>query len=448
MSNIFKTDDNYDFSKLKLNNPKGLQGGAYFSKITFSEEPVLIQTPKCFTKDGIHKTEKRIYCDLKFSDSNQQFFKWIETLEEKVQNLIYDKKDIWFHNDMDMDSIEYYWQNLLRTYKKNFQLLRTFVQKPRSFDSAKLIQIYDEQENQLTLDDIKNDTEIISILEITGLKFTSQSFNLEFYLRQIMVLKNKPLFSKCLISLSNDDLQENKLQPLKLKTSESLEETSKINKKENTITKNENKNIETYDLRKSEKEKEVVNNDNTENFISKDSDNLKNQKNDEDSQQKVNNLENNTQILSISNQNLEDNSNISKETPNENNNTLSNNDIKNNDNGEENIEDNNKEQDINIDSFKKDVISEIETIEKTLEKNDSSLTEIDIEIPKKENSIKLKSANDVYLEIYKEARKKAKEAKREAIKRYLEAKKIKSTYLLDDYESSDDDLEDYADLFN
>ena len=67
---------------------------------------------------------------------------------------------------------------------------------------------------------------------------------------------------------------------------------------------------------------------------------------------------------------------------------------------------------------------------------------------KKENSMKLKPAKEVYFEIYKAARKKAKDAKKQAIKTYLEAKKIKSTYLLDDIESSDDDLEDLAGLFS
>ena len=62
--------------------------------------------------------------------------------------------------------------------------------------------------------------------------------------------------------------------------------------------------------------------------------------------------------------------------------------------------------------------------------------------------MKLKPAKEVYFEIYKAARKRAKDAKMQAIKTYLEAKKIKSTYLLDDIESSDDDLEDLAGLFS
>jgi hypothetical protein len=52
----------------------------------------------------------------------------------------------------------------------------------------------------------------------------------------------------------------------------------------------------------------------------------------------------------------------------------------------------------------------------------------------------LKKPNQVYFELYKEARNKAKEAKKSLILAYLEAKNIKKTYMLDnlDHQSDDD----------
>jgi hypothetical protein len=58
------------------------------------------------------------------------------------------------------------------------------------------------------------------------------------------------------------------------------------------------------------------------------------------------------------------------------------------------------------------------------------------------NAMKLKKPNQVYYEIYKQARKKAKHAKKEAIMAFLEAKNIKKTYLLDDLDESDSDNSD------
>ena len=55
--------------------------------------------------------------------------------------------------------------------------------------------------------------------------------------------------------------------------------------------------------------------------------------------------------------------------------------------------------------------------------------------------IALKKPDEVYMAIYKEAKRKAKEAKRAAIQAYLEAKRIKNKYMLDEIESSDDEFE-------
>ena len=83
--------------------------------------------------------------------------------------------------------------------------------------------------------------------------------------------------------------------------------------------------------------------------------------------------------------------------------------------------------------------------EESLDKN-GIINEIEILAPSETTEmVKLKNPNEVYMEIYKEARRKAKDAKKHAIHAYLEAKRIKSLYLLDELESSDDEeeFEDY-----
>ena len=57
-----------------------------------------------------------------------------------------------------------------------------------------------------------------------------------------------------------------------------------------------------------------------------------------------------------------------------------------------------------------------------------------------EKEIALKKPEEVYIAIYKEARRKAKEAKRAAISAYLEMKRIKNKYLLEEMDSSDDEF--------
>ena len=57
------------------------------------------------------------------------------------------------------------------------------------------------------------------------------------------------------------------------------------------------------------------------------------------------------------------------------------------------------------------------------------------------DSITLKKPNEVYFELYREARNKAKQAKRSAIIAYLEAKNIKKTYMLDNLNDSDSEFD-------
>jgi hypothetical protein len=63
-------------------------------------------------------------------------------------------------------------------------------------------------------------------------------------------------------------------------------------------------------------------------------------------------------------------------------------------------------------------------------------------------TITLKKPNQVYYEIYKTARKKAKDAKKTAIMAFLEAKNIKKTYMLDDLDESEDSEDSDMDIDN
>lgn len=82
-------------------------------------------------------------------------------------------------------------------------------------------------------------------------------------------------------------------------------------------------------------------------------------------------------------------------------------------------------------------------VEEPLKKDPFDLCEVDFnleEIP--EDTVQIKQRSDVYYEMYREARKKAKIARDLALSAYLEAKHIKNTYLLDDLNDSDSDFDE------
>ena len=83
-------------------------------------------------------------------------------------------------------------------------------------------------------------------------------------------------------------------------------------------------------------------------------------------------------------------------------------------------------------------------------KDNDELVEIDLQ-PSDVDTFFLKKRNDVYYNMYREALKKAKMAKEIALTNYLEAKRIKNTYMLtelnedsdyDDFDDNDSDVED------
>jgi hypothetical protein len=79
-----------------------------------------------------------------------------------------------------------------------------------------------------------------------------------------------------------------------------------------------------------------------------------------------------------------------------------------------------------------------------IQENDTLLSEIenfDISLEKSSDVLQLKKPNQVYFELYKEARNKAKIAKRNAIIAYLEAKNIKKSYMLESLIDSDSDFD-------
>ena len=205
MNICYDTNESFDFTTLSLGNPKSLQGGAYFSKVKINNEPQFIfQTPKCKTKSGIIKTEKKTYCDLMFTNDDDIFLKWLEHLEKTIQDLIHKKQDSWFHNEMDLEDIEDFYHPTIRIYQGDKYLVRSSINQPRYIQRSVPLQIFDENENELTIDDIDNNKQIICILEVLGIKFTTTSIRTEICLRQIMTLDNSPVFAKCLIHLPRE----------------------------------------------------------------------------------------------------------------------------------------------------------------------------------------------------------------------------------------------------
>ena len=190
MSVIKIDDESFNFEDLTLANPSALQGGAYFSKIIKNGEPVYIQLPKCKTKNGIKKTEKKLYCDLLFTSENNDVIEWISKVEKRMQELLYEKKDVWFQTQLDKDDIEGFFTPSVKLYKATNYLVRTEITTSKLLDNKPLIQIYSENEEEKQIGDITEDINIIPIIEVTGLKLTPNRFQIDYTLNKVLFQQN------------------------------------------------------------------------------------------------------------------------------------------------------------------------------------------------------------------------------------------------------------------
>lgn len=369
MDNIINPSSSFDFMNLSLAKPTGVNGGSYFTKILCNKKPLYIQSTS-LTKNGFIKSGKKYFCDLLFDNNSEELINWFEKLEIRCHELVYEKSSEWFNGTFELTDIESAFNPILKLYKSGkCCLVRTNIQI-NSLTNLPNIKIYDEHENNITMEDVAPNTNIISILEIQGIKVTNKNFQFEIALIQVMVLNNYSMFENCLIKHNQSSVIYN--------DKKDLEQFNPIN---NSQLKSESLPLKTEDI--------LV--ENTNNDVIEET-NIHNENDEIDALTKL-----------INEHNSEHNSNTS---------------------------------DLNLE------IEDLDIIPYTENNKDLKEVELSITLDNTLKPITLKKPNEVYYKIYKEAKDKAKQAKKQAEIACLEAMNIKNKYMLDDLDESDTDIDE------
>ena len=354
---IHDTNELMDFeNNVTFISPKSVSSGSYIIKcFDVKQTPLFLQSPKCKSKMGIQNAGKKLYCDLVFTYEDESFLKWIEDLETYCQKKIFENRSTWFDSELEMHDIENSFLPSLKIFKSGKQhILRANI--PQRLGKCAL-KIYNENEEDVNAEDIIENSNLMTILEIQGIKCSSRSFQIEYEIKQMMLLNPIDIFEKCVFS--------------------------------SVKNKNQNENKHLGNSSESLPSSKIVEND-AENYID-----IVNPNSDSDPDPDPDVIES---IL------------------------------------EEKEEDNEKDE--------KDLA---EKVNAPKEEEKGEIYEIDLEITDNtEDVLQLKKRNAVYFEMYREAKKKARMAREFALSAYLEAKRIKNTYLFDEAFDSDDenDLEE------
>jgi len=401
MDSILEASDNFEFSSVKLSKPKSTTGGNWLIKFGINNNPLYLQTPKCNTRNGFLKAGKRYYTDLVFSNDNDEFIRWMENLEIMCHEHLHDNRATWFDSNLMLErhDIENYFTSPMKIYKTGkYYILRVNVETNLGVPA---LTIYDENNNKVAIDTINDTQDIISILEFKGIKCSSTSFQIDIEIKQMVTIKPVKIFSNCVIRLPSQygrTVNEN--------TTES-DNQNDLDKPIIGINNAENTEIDTPIL------------------TLEDSDLNENNENVENTEIVISTLDNSNEIgVGSLEKDINDiqklETDITSTEPEIN---------------DKPILENNEVTPDNLDE-PANIIDD--TIIEPVDTNELQEFKIDLDDLTEDVNINIKKDKDIYYEMYREACRKAKIARDLALSSYLEAKRIKNQYMLDDLTESDD----------
>ena len=391
---VFDFSESFEYDNITLSSPQPVQGGSYYTKLKYNGENLYVQLPKCGTKQGFVVTKKNKYSDLMYESLNEEtLIEWVEQIENACQNLIDKNKALWFHTELTRDDITSMMTPICRVYRSGKNLLmRVSIEKDNYTGKDKCI-AYDESETLVDLSEITNEQNIIPLICVEGIKFTSRSFDIHISLKQIMVLNKVDditTSTKCMIKRDKRKLNHNGDEKV-------------IKDKDTTLT-NLGKIAYTNELSQEKDTSKAVP---TENIIVEKPQSVLQHNDNEDNDHNDNNNDTDTEVEQ------KDESNDNESNDNESN---------------DNESKNNLGRDLDVE-------------EKNTEK--TNIQEVDLNVENINDTIDLKDSHEVYNDIYKEAIRKAKKMRTSAVNAFMEAEKIKLKYNLqhiDEYSDSDSDI--------
>jgi len=342
--------------------------------------------------------------------TSAQLTNWVENLESRCRELIGAKKHLWFSNDVTDGDLENMMTPVSRLYKGGkFHMIRVYIDQSRQSNGYKC-NFYDESETVIDADAIRADSKIIPLVEIEGVRLASRSFDVKIKLVQSMLVQDAPKNVSCMIKRTVKPglsvIEDENAPTIKFDVSQGTPEAD-----EEVVEEKQPIHLDITDADQSHLEEVEL-------FPESESEDEDDEDDDEDEDDEDDGKGDESEDV---------NDDASKD-------------------GEAEAE---EDVIVNVEtSIVKDKIPELEEvdIEATEVKancdSEDGLKEVDITSNiDQESSISLRRPDEVYFEIYKAAREKAREMRKAAMQAFLEAREIKTKYMLDDIDDSDQELE-------
>lgn len=164
-------------------------GSSYFGSISYGKEtkPLYIQTPKlrCLTNLDEIKHKKCPYLEVEIPNGKYGLYDFFLSLDDENIKQTVKHTNEWFGKDIPLDVID-------TMYKRISQPFRKESNPKLKFQIPVLKQkiqcgIYNQQRVFQDISEVKENTEVILVIHIRGLKILKHSFHCDCYVSQIKV---------------------------------------------------------------------------------------------------------------------------------------------------------------------------------------------------------------------------------------------------------------------
>jgi len=185
------------------------QGNFYYSQIYHGDQkPVYIQTP--LLGCGLSGTElnsKKSTIQLKINGDDFSIYDFFLKLDDHNVNQTFSMSKEWFGKDLPVNVIDDMYRRGTKPFEKGSNPSLNF-KIPFTKEKCECI-CFNKDKQSVEITDIAEDSELVCIIHIKGLKFLKKEYYCDCYITQIKVNEervNKSFFDECLIE--DEDVQD------------------------------------------------------------------------------------------------------------------------------------------------------------------------------------------------------------------------------------------------
>ena len=182
--------DNIDISKINYSKPEKI-GPSYFASMSYGDnlKPLLIQTGKLKCLNAIKeiKDKKNPSLEVEIPKGKFDMYDLFLSLDDQNIKTTVKNAEEWFKKDLPLEVIDDMYKRTTKPFKKDSNPSLKF--RLPVIKNEIQCSIYNQQKVFVDLDEVKEDSEVILILHVKGLKILKQYFYCDCYISQIKLFQ-------------------------------------------------------------------------------------------------------------------------------------------------------------------------------------------------------------------------------------------------------------------